>query len=143
MTQRFRKYTLALVWCGIVAYGLFEIITPNYKIRINDFKVIQSALETYKLDNGTYPISDGAQSLSPTWIPGLAPKYLSTVPVDPRKLIGVPSRQYLYLSDGREYKLISHAPEDFKFVSKSFPQLIDPKRNTYAYGIWTEGAQEW
>jgi hypothetical protein len=72
----------------------------------------------------------------------LVPEYLEQLPRDPRGN-DVPDQQYLYRSDGKDYKLISHSPEDYTFVRASRPELIDPVREGWAYGFWTEGAVGW
>jgi hypothetical protein len=110
---------------------------------ISDLIVIQSALHRYHEDNSHFPI--GVFSKDPLsspaiggWIPGLAPAYLTEVPADPR-MSTAKNRQYLYMSNGVEYKIISHAADDIDFVRAAYPQLIDPRRTGYAYGFWTNG----
>ncbi|MGC4071642.1 MAG: hypothetical protein QM760_03860 [Nibricoccus sp.] len=53
------------------------------------------------------------------------------------------AQQYLYTSDGRDYKIIAHGPEDCSLVVARTPSLADPRRTTWAYGYWTEGAAAW
>jgi len=114
-----------------------------------DFNKLREALASYQSDHGDYPISKGCQGIRFTpgvtafdWVPGLVPEYLATLPLDPRKLEHK-GKQYLYCSNGRDYKLISHLPPDCKSVSESAPELIDPRRDCWAYGYWTSGAAMW
>lgn len=76
------------------------------------------------------------------WIPGLAPKYISTLPHDPRKY-RKPIEQYLYQSDGKEFKLIAHFPAGINAAISKYPELVDPKRPSWAIGYWSEGAKTW
>jgi hypothetical protein len=121
----------------------------NQKRRIADLGRLREALERYRADHGGYPESalfDGKQSdfgLSrPDWIQGLAPGYLARLPADPR-WDGAPYHQYLYCSDGVDYKLLSHLPEDIDIVAGIRPDMIDPNNTCSAYGYWTPGARTW
>lgn len=121
----------------------------NHQIVLEDLKKIQVALSKYYNDNKKYPISIGFDGLytkygkaGKDWIPGLVPKYLDTLPRDPRKTIDG-NKQYLYKSNGKDYKLISHAIEKCKDIVESNPMLIDPTRICWAYGYWTKGAKNW
>jgi hypothetical protein len=49
----------------------------------------------------------------------------------------------LYNSNGIDYKLISHNPENIDYVIKNYPELLDPSRSSWAFGIWTENAAKW
>lgn len=119
------------------------------KIRFHDLEKIKIALQYHYEDNGFYPVSKGFDGIytkwghsDSEWIKGLAPKYIKYLPIDPKKT-NDPSKQYLYKSDGKDYKLISHSPEDCDVVKKTSPEMMDPKRPTWAYGFWTKGATSW
>ena len=114
-----------------------------------DLNLIRSALERYFEDHGAYPVSENYDGLHTKWgqsredwIQGLIPCYLTELPRDPR-LNSDPDTQYLYKSDGKDYKLLSHLPPDFNLISKFYPALIDPKRPEHAFGYWTKGAEDW
>lgn len=122
--------------------------SDGYSVRREHLFNLLAALDRYHADNGQYPLSkdwDGVNSAwgkaSEEWINGLAPKYIAELPKDP----GVPKegRGYLYKSDGVDYKLLAHYPEDCALVEKHFPRSIDPMRNCWAYGYWTEGGKNW
>lgn len=133
-----------ILWMALLMTGLYLERLSNYQRRFADFDTIAKALERYRFDHGAYPVTEGSTSnRKKGWIPELVPDYLSSVPRDPRYLRKNKSKQYLYISNGRDYKLIAHAPEDFGFVSQRYPELIDPARHEFAYGIWTAGGSSW
>lgn len=138
-----KRYGGILLWLTIFGVGMCLEWPSHFQRRIADFSTIERALAKYHVDHGKYPVSGGSFSTSNKWIPELVPHYLPSVPRDPRFLKMVQNKQYLYLSNGTDYKLIAHAPEDFGLVSKMNPALVDPRRASYAYGIWTPGAKEW
>lgn len=118
--------------------------------RVRDLTKIIHALERYKLDNKQYPISsigwDGLYTIygvaSEQWIAGLVPKYLDRLPSDPRNN-NSGDDQYLYKSNGANYKLVAHSPDDCEQIKQVFPTLIDPVRDCWAYGFWTKNAERW
>lgn len=121
--------------------------------QISDMYKIILALELYKLDHRSYPMSsrqgegwDGILSRygesREDWIQGLVPEYISELPVDPRNPAS-DKHQFIYKSNGANYKLIVHSSSDCEFVRTLYPATIDPKRNCYAYGFWTKRAARW
>lgn len=129
-----------------------KIKAPNSNIlkRISDLESLKGALQQYHTVNGKYPVTevwDGLYSnwgkSTQNWIADLAPKYIKTLPRDPRNNTNG-GEQYMYRSDGIDYKLIAHnIIEDCKFVQDGRSELIDPARNCWAYGFWTKGAEVW
>lgn len=114
--------------------------------RIDDLKAISTALEAYRGDNGAYPAPEGESASYGSeggdrtdWIPGLAPNYIAALPTDPR-MVTAENKQYIYISNGTDYKIIAHAPEDAECVRRLRPDLADPVRDAYAYGFWSKGA---
>jgi len=114
-----------------------------------DLDQIRDALRQFFKDHGSYPKSVGWEGRysdwgrsGEDWIPKLTPGYISVLPRDPRHS-NKGTEQYLYLSDGRDYKLIAHGPEDFSRFSILHPEMVDPVRTTFAYGYWTPGAEQW
>jgi len=117
--------------------------------RLRDLDAIKRALERYHGVHGAYPQSQGFDGFRTShgrsgerWIEGLIPDYFSGLPRDPRN-DDDPNNQYYYKSDGTDYKLISHNPEDCLIVRRDHPELIDPVRTCFAYGYWTGGAGNW
>ncbi len=141
------------------AYALSEIIQRDYppvsplsffKRRLSDLESIKSSLEKFYLLNKKYPKSknwDGIYSLygesGQNYIKGLAPKFISKLPIDPRKSTSG-SENYLYKSNGKDFKIIAHdVREDILFIGDDYPSIIDPIRKGWAFGFWTEGAKNW
>ncbi len=70
---------------------------------------VRTALENYYSANGSYPVSAGTWDNQSNWIPGLAPTYISKLPVDPLGgAATIPTcatngynRQFIYFSDGQ------------------------------------------
>ncbi len=123
--------------------------TPTMQ-RLEDLTSLRDAIERYQADTGAYPgtnlqwtglaVCDG--KARPDWIPGLVPKYLKQLPRDPRASNNC-NQQYLYRSDGRNFKLIAHDPDDFPQVKAKWPKMVDPgPRGPPAYGYWTPGAED-
>jgi len=114
-----------------------------------DLEMIKMALENYYKDNHRFPVSKGFDGLysiwgysEKDWIKGLVPKYLKFLPIDSR-LNENSAEQYLYKSNGKDYKIISHHPRNCMGMKKLYPHFIDTKRDCWAYGFWTEGAKGW
>jgi hypothetical protein len=117
---------------------------------ISDILALKAALEKYYESNNTYPKSSGGFDAvnaafgesKEDWIPGLAPDYIKALPRDPRRSKN-PREQYMYKSDGQDYKLIAHNPLGMDEASKAHPELVDPARPSWAVGTWSEGAKNW
>lgn len=121
---------------------------------INDLLSIVYALDRYKQDHGSYPVSssggtrwDGIISIygesREDWIRGLVPKYLDSLPRDPRMLDDDGTRQYIYKSDGANYKLIVHRAANCQLIKSSYPSMVDPRRDCFSFGFWTKRASLW
>jgi hypothetical protein len=111
--------------------------------RVRDLIAIRDALEAYHSKYGAYPKAetfDGIHSCwgrsSPDWIPGLVPEFLPALPRDPRANDHC-GEQYLYRSNGKNYKIITHEPDDCATISEMIPDMVDPARGCNAYGFWT------
>lgn len=130
--------------------------------RKTDLRQLQIALELYFQQNGSYPptVPNTAQdgTSNPGWyglstktptayqntsgpngyIPGLAPKYISVLPTDPRGITTLWSG-YLYRSDfpHDHYKLLSHftGPESFPGFPTAGTFYYDPYRPTTAWKV--------
>lgn len=119
-----------------------------------DFNRIALALERYRKDFGSYPraarwsIDVPQESATRNeWIEGLVPKYIEALPSDPRRTSDQ-VKQYRYLSNGTDFKLIAHGVDDCNVVAGVAPQLVDPQRRRpggcYAYGFWSsQRAAQW
>jgi len=135
---------------------LGRFIFTNYNQRMNDLSSIKTALQNYRTQMGQYPLSveagkswSGIEWSAPQgsdWLPGLVPTFIDNLPHDPRNNQN-PYNQYVYKSNGIDFKLLSLVPEDCEFAISNQPSLSDPARNVYqqcyAYGYWTSGAGSW
>jgi peptidoglycan/LPS O-acetylase OafA/YrhL len=139
----------ALLFC---AFALPNLAFPHRGARLADLAALEAALERHRAARGAYPLAPGFVgahwgAAGPTdWLPGLVPEFLPRVPVDPRAT-NIAAAQYVYRSDGRDYKLIALNPEDCRLTVFLAPALSDPARNAgracLAYGRWTPGAAAW
>jgi hypothetical protein len=116
---------------------------------ISDLSLIVDALRSYRRENGTYPASpswtgfaSANGQVGPDWIRGLAPRYIPEVPRD-RRMSNVTDHQYLYRSDGIDFKLLAHGREDCELFRSIRPDMIDRKRDCIAVGFWTADARDW
>jgi hypothetical protein len=114
-----------------------------------DLTAIRAALQKYHADHGAYPESQAFDGLyskfgasKADWIAGLAPEYIPELPRDPRRNDDTDC-QYLYMSDGRDYKLVRFNPDDCQAVAQSHPDMIDPAAKCAYYGYWTAAAAPW
>jgi hypothetical protein len=144
-----RRLIFMISWTCCAVVAIIHNTRPHYLTRMDDFNTIRAALEAYRRDHLSFPMANtGSTSLGSNgtsnkkWIIGLVPQYLRTIPTDPLDS-RMPNIQYLYLSDGTDYKIIAHGAEDAPFVVRAFPELADPARPAYAYGVWTPGAKKW
>lgn len=149
----------ALLLAGRLLYGplvIEGIIFPHHNARIASLERITEALQKYRDEKGGYPLSAGngaswsgvgrQENGGADWLSGLVPDFLDKVPVDPRDG-GNPYRQFVYKSNGNDYKLLALMPEDCPYTIERRPELSDPMRNVFhqcrAYGFWTPGATKW
>lgn len=105
--------------------------------RKQDMTQLRTAIGAYFAATGSYPSSSGSWRGAVSYggygtgatgyVPGLVPTYISVLPLDPKGTLD----GYLYLSDGANYKLLSHiSPESFPAVGNVF---YDPVRPTWAW----------
>lgn len=117
---------------------------------LRDLEALRKALESYYVDNKQYPKSSGGWDAVDAafgesrkdWIPGLAPRYISSLPSDPRKF-RTTMEQYMYKSDGKDYKLIAHFPVNVAGITDKDTGLVDPIRPSWSIGVWTKNAKSW
>ena len=114
--------------------------------QLEDLTAIKQALSSYYEKYGNYPKSQGWDGLythlgqaSETWIHGIVPEFIDQLPRDPRENTS-PYTQYLYKSNGSDYKLIS---ENGFLAGKVDKRFVDPQRMAHAFGYWTSKARNW
>ncbi|MCX6703777.1 MAG: type II secretion system protein [Candidatus Zambryskibacteria bacterium] len=126
--------------------------------RIADLKQVQGALERYYANNKSYPVSVGQtwSSVCPAWgglspnavIPGLAPAYINTIPVDPQTAANSNSNCYIYASNGTDYALLDHWVTELEAGNSGatylkYPELVDPARDGGSSTSIVDGAGVW
>ena len=115
--------------------------------RAADIRQVQTAVEMYYDTNGSYPVAAAWYggtgncwgTVTDNWVPGLAPTYISKLPLDPKPTNC--GSVYLYASNGTDYKIIAHVPENC--TNPIYKNLIDPNRNCWAWALYTPGAAGW
>lgn len=134
---------------GELEQTIGRLVPADYRTRVKDLQALKKALQKYHQKVGSYPVSSqwsGMRSLwgpsTENWVPGLAPGYIPSLPRDPRRNDN-PEEQYIYRSDGTNYKLLAHKPGNCTIARALNPEFIDPVRGCDAMGIWTPGAQDW
>ena len=111
-----------------------------------DLKLTALALQSYYIDNSSYPTTGGVWYSSESgdtysdnggnYIPGLAPVYMDALPRSRGgpATCGVGSKNaYLYRSDGINYKLLMNCGPDGTWTSSD--EFYDPVRTTWAWAI--------
>jgi len=116
---------------------------------LSHLQMLRDALAKYYTDHQTYPVSLGFDGLRSTWgerseewIKGLVPIYLDALPDIPN-FEANSKKQYLYNSNGKDYKLILHDDKIDEYIVQNLNSLIDPARKNAAYGYWTADAELW
>lgn len=113
--------------------------------RVTDLVSINDALKAYHAGHGNYPKAEGLLGFAErgdAWIPGLAPDFIPRLPKDPATAEGQPGPQYVYASDGKNYKLLA---QGVSLVGGTNVEVlgvrIDPTRRptaeNAAFGFWT------
>ncbi len=115
--------------------------------RVSDLVSINDALKAYHKQNGVYPRAGGLSGFpdrGAAWIPGLSPDFIAELPRDPALSSDKSGPQYVYASDGKDYKLLA---QGVSLVGGTNVEVlgvrIDPTRQptpeNCAFGYWTEG----
>lgn len=113
--------------------------------RVTDLVSINDALKAYHARHGAYPKAEGllgADERGETWIPGLAPEFIARLPLDPAAAGGQTGPQYVYVSDGVNYKLLAQGVSLIGGTNVEVLGVrIDPTRRPTAenasFGFWT------
>ncbi len=133
-----------------------EVLLEQNAERVAAIVRVRDALEKYATDHkGEYPLSHGdaqgyhsqwGESLGANWLPELVPNYLAELPRDPAGALFSNGPMYLYMSNGKSYKLIAHGVPNCPAAKLSDGVAIDPARssgadNCWAYGVWSAGGE--
>lgn len=112
--------------------------------RVQDLVTLNDALKAYHAKHGAYPKAVGLAGMNErgaAWIPGLMPDYVKEMPRDP---LHAAATQYVYVSDGADYKLLA---QGVSLVGSPNVEVLgiklDPTRNptpqNASFGFWTPG----
>ncbi|HVY88480.1 MAG TPA: hypothetical protein VG942_06400 [Hyphomonadaceae bacterium] len=113
--------------------------------RVRDLVSINDAIKAYHAKNGAYPLAKEAGGFlerGKNWIPGLSPDYIRDLPRDPAMSSDKNGPQYVYVSDGANYKLLAR---QISLVGGTNVEVLgvkfDPSRQNTAenaaFGFWT------
>jgi len=115
------------------------------RTRVRELVTINDALKAFHAQHGAYPVAEGLlgrNERGENWIPGLSPDFIPRLPQDPATVSGQPAPQYVYASDGKNYKLLA---QGVSLVGGTNVEVlgvrIDPTRRptaeNAAFGFWT------
>jgi hypothetical protein len=115
--------------------------------RVSDLVAINDAIKAYYSKHGRYPMAKGQEGFlerGKGWIPGLAPEFIQDLPRDPAQSNDRNGPQYVYSSNGTDYKIIA---KGVSLVGGTNVEVLgvrfDPARQNTAenaaFGFWTQG----
>ena len=122
--------------------------------RLSDIKQVQTALELYYFENGSYPVRSSWIGTTPgcysgpadpnNSIPGLAPTYIPQIPQETHP--AGPSYCYLYRSDGTDYKFMAYYSVETRVPAPGEPNAryvsgCGSAQRTFA--VYSTGARCW
>jgi hypothetical protein len=113
--------------------------------RVSDLVSINDALKAYYAKNGKYPKAEGLKGFADrgkAWIPGLAPEFIAELPRDPAESKDRSGPQYLYASNGTDYKLLAHGVSlvggtNVEVLGVKIDAAKSPSAEKAAFGFWT------
>lgn len=136
-----------LATISVVAYNGVQSRADATKVT-SDLKAVNDALQVYYAEKGVYPSSSGqwygytGGYQTTSYVPGLAPSYIDALPQPRNKTAAF---EYIYYSNGTDYKLIAHdggggTSSGFAKICPSMPaSMKDPSRSCWAAGYWSQG----
>jgi outer membrane biosynthesis protein TonB len=115
--------------------------------RVGDLVTLNDALKSYHKKRGSYPVAAGLGGLpdrGAAWIPGLAPDFVPELPRDPALSMDKDGPQYVYVSNGTDYKLLARNVSLVGGTNvEELGVKIDPTHSKTAesasFGFWTPG----
>jgi hypothetical protein len=115
--------------------------------RVQDLVTINDALKAYQQKHGAYPKAGGLVGFperGAAWIPGLAPDFLKALPRDPAMSDDKAGPQYVYVSDGTDYKLLAQGVSlvggtNVEVLGVRIDMTRQPTPENASFGFWTPG----
>ncbi|MDP3491948.1 MAG: hypothetical protein Q8R82_02460 [Hyphomonadaceae bacterium] len=115
--------------------------------RVSDLVSINDALKSYHARNGGYPKAEslsGFLERGAAWIPGIAPEFLPDLPRDPAQSSDKAGPQYVYVSDGKDYKLLAQGVSliggtNVEVLGVRIDPTRQPTAENAAFGFWSAG----
>ncbi len=115
--------------------------------RVQDLVTINDALKAYQQKHGAYPKAGGLVGYperGAAWIPGLAPDFLKALPRDPAMSDDKAGPQYVYVSDGTDYKLLAQGVSlvggtNVEVLGVRIDMTRQPTPENASFGFWTPG----
>ena len=141
-------------------------LRANDAVRVANLIQLRDALAQYHIDHDAYPatfplglplpgcdysfVRRGECLGNPTdYIPGLVPNYMPRLPTDPALNCAGTAHSFVYTSNGRDYKLITHveagrvpAMNDPVWDGGPNDYIIDGPNQVH-YGVWSPDAACW
>jgi hypothetical protein len=114
--------------------------------RVSDLVSINDALKAYHAKHGAYPKAEslgGYTERGTAWIPGLSPDFIKVLPRDPAQSDDPKAPQYLYASNGKDYKLLAHGVAlaggtNVEVLGVKIDNSRNPTVEKASFGFWTE-----
>ncbi|HEY7799556.1 MAG TPA: hypothetical protein VIA80_12370 [Hyphomonadaceae bacterium] len=115
--------------------------------RVSDIVSLNDAIKAYHKKHGAYPKADGLKGYlerGKSWIPGLAPEFIAELPRDPARSDDAAGPQYVYSSNGADYKLLAHGVAlaggtNVEVLGVRIDASRNPTWEKASFGFWTEG----
>jgi len=115
--------------------------------RVSDLVSINDALKSFHAKNGSYPKAEGLSGFperGAAWIPGIAPDFLPELPRDPSQSTDKTGPQYVYVSDGKDYKLLAQSVSliggtNVEVLGVRIDPTRQPTAENAAFGFWSAG----
>ena len=115
--------------------------------RVSDLVSINDAIKAYHKAHGAYPKADGLKGYlerGKAWIPKLSPEFIAELPRDPARSDDAAGPQYLYSSNGTDYKLLAHGVAlaggtNVEVLGVRIDASRNPTWEKASFGFWTEG----
>ena len=114
--------------------------------RVSDLVTINDAIRAYHKKHGAYPKADdlkGYAERGKAWIPGLVPDFIAELPRDPARAEEAAGPQYLYRSNGTDYKLLADGVAlaggtNVEVLGVRIDASRNPTLEKASFGFWTE-----